>query len=155
MAFVTNPTMQESLAMQYTRRRNLNQGQMKLEVWQGGIDLFELSFRLAEPISNFKLKSQFADAAQSVPANVAEGYGGRTLPDYLQFLHTAKRSLAESLARAIGLCRVNLIPGTAFEDFDKLHYEAENKLLHPVGVLESKRGKDEWQTSLSVNPPIQ
>ena len=69
--------------MQYTKRMNLNRGYLKLEVWQRGIDLFELVFRLAETISDFKLKSQFADAAQSVSANIAEGYGRRTLPEYL------------------------------------------------------------------------
>lgn len=134
-----------------TPRRNLNRGYMKLEVWQRKIDLFELAFGLAEPISDFKLKSQFADAAQSVSANIAEGYGRRTLPEYLQFLYTANGSLAEALTLAIGLCRVNLIPSSAFEDFDKLHYEVENKLLHLITALESKRGTDEWQTSL---PPI-
>jgi len=76
--------------MEYTKRRNLNRAYMKLEVWQRGIDLFELAFRLAEPISDFKLKSQFTDAAQSVSANIAEGYSRRTRPEYLQFLYTAK-----------------------------------------------------------------
>jgi four helix bundle protein len=140
--------------MQYTKRRNLNRGYMKLEVWQRGIELFEMAFRLAEPISDFKLKSQFADAALSVSANVAEGYGRRTLPEYLQFLYTAKGSLAEVLIRAIGLCSVNLIPGAAFEDFDKLHYEVENKLLHLIAALEPKRGTDEWQTSVPTHPSI-
>ena len=66
--------------MEYTKRRNLNRGYMKLEVWQRGMDLFELAFRLAGHVSDFKLKSQFTNAAQSVSANVAEGYGRRTNP---------------------------------------------------------------------------
>ena len=72
--------------MEYTKRRNLNRGYMKLEVWQRGMDLFDLAFRLASPVSDFKLKSQFTDAAQSVSANVAEGYDRRTLPEYLQLI---------------------------------------------------------------------
>jgi 23S rRNA-intervening sequence protein len=72
--------------MEYTKRRNLNRGYMKLEVWQRGMDLFDLAFRLAGPVSDFKLKSQFTDAAQSVSANVAEGYDRRTLPEYLQLI---------------------------------------------------------------------
>ena len=72
--------------MEYTKRRNLNRGYMKLDVWQRGMDLFEMAFRLGAPVSDFKLKSQFTDAAQSVSANVAEGYGRRSLPEYLQFL---------------------------------------------------------------------
>jgi len=127
---------------------------MKLEVWQRGMELFELASRLAAPVSDFKLKSQFADAAQSVSANIAEGYGRRSLPEYLQFLYTAKGSLAEALTRAIGLGRVQLISAADLEKFDQLHYEVENKLLHLISALESKRGRDEWQTSLPTNPPI-
>jgi four helix bundle protein len=86
--------------MEYAKRRNLNRGYMKLEVWQYGMDLFEMTYRFAAAVSDFKLKSQFTDAAQSVSANVAEGYGRRSLPEYLQFLYTAKDSLAETLTRA-------------------------------------------------------
>ena len=40
--------------MEYTKRRNLNRGCMKVEVWQRGMDLFELAFGLAEPMTDFK-----------------------------------------------------------------------------------------------------
>jgi four helix bundle protein len=65
---------------------------MKLETWQRTMDLFEMAFRLASSVSDFKLKSQFTDATQSVSSNIAEGYGRRSLPEYLQFLYTAKGS---------------------------------------------------------------
>src|SRR5213080_4182558 len=93
--------------MGYTKRRNLNRGYMKLDVWQRGMDLFDLAFRLAAQVSDFKLKSQFMDAAQSISANVAEGYGRRSLAEYLNFLTIAKGSLAESFTRAAGLWRGN------------------------------------------------
>src|SRR4051812_40493260 len=105
--------------MEYTKRRNLNRGYMKLEVWQRGMDLFEMAFRLAGLVSDFKLKSQFPDAAQSVSANIAEGYGRRSLAEYLQFLYVAKGSLAEALTRACGLWRVSLISNVEIEEFDK------------------------------------
>src|SRR5208337_4376084 len=100
--------------MEYTKRRNLNRGYMKLEAWQRGMDLFVTAFRLCAAVSDFKLKSQFRDAAQSVSANIAEGYGRRSLPEYLQFLYTAKGSLAETLTRAIGLQNVGFISDDDF-----------------------------------------
>jgi four helix bundle protein len=147
--------------MEYTKRRNLNRGYMKLEAWQRGMDLFVMAFRLSKDVSDLKLKSQFRDAAQSVSANIAEGYGRRSLPEYLQYLYTAKGSLAETLTRAIGLQNVKIISNEDFEDLDKLHYEVENKLLRLIESLENKRGTNEWRDTLpptihqSTNPPIQ
>src|SRR5213594_1442744 len=68
------------LSMQYTKRRNLNRGCMKLEVWHRALDLFELAYRLAESVADFKLKSQFTDATQSISANMAEGYADEPSP---------------------------------------------------------------------------
>ena len=147
--------------MEYTKRRNLNRGYMKLETWQRGMDLFALVFRLSELLCDFKLKSQFRDAAQSVSANIAEGYGRRSLPEYLQFLYIAKGSLAETLTRAIGLQTVGIISAVEFAGFDQLHYEVENKLLGLIESLEQKRHTNNWRDTLpathpsSFNPPIQ
>lgn len=134
--------------MEYAKRRNLNRGYMKLEAWQRGMDLFSMAFKLSIKPSDLKLKSQFRDAAQSVSANIAEGYGRRSLPEYLQFLYTAKGSLAETLTRAIGLQSVTVISNEDFETFDSLHYEVENKLLRLIESLESKRETNDWSTTL-------
>ena len=134
---------------------------MKLEAWQRGMDLFVMAFRLSANVSDLKFKSQFRDAAQSVSANIAEGYGRRSLPEYLQYLYTAKGSLAETLTRAIGLQKVEIISNEDFEDLDKLHYEVENKLLRLIESLENKRDTNEWRDTLppiihqSTHPPIQ
>ena len=130
---------------------------MKLDAWQRGLDLFARAFQLSAVVSDFKLKSQFRDAAQSVSANIAEGYGRRSLPEYLQYLYIAKGSLAETLTRAIGLQTVKLISPADFEAFDQLHYEVENKLLKLIESLELKRQTNDWRDTLpsSKNPPIQ
>src|SRR6266481_2353658 len=112
---------------QFTNRQNLNRGYMKLETWQRGMDLFKLVFETTGRVSDFKLRSQVTDAAQSISANIAEGYGRRTLPEYLQFLYIAKGSLGECLTRTIGLAQVGLVSSDQFESIDVLHYEVENK----------------------------
>lgn len=139
--------------MEYTKRKNLNRAYMKLEAWQRGMDLFALTFQLSTPVLDFKLKSQFRDAAQSVSANIAEGYGRRSLPEYLQYLYIAKGSLAETLTRALGLQLVKIISAADFESFDQLHYEVENKLLRLIESLEQKRGTGEWRDSLPPTNP--
>ncbi|TSA41304.1 MAG: four helix bundle protein [Verrucomicrobiales bacterium] len=142
--------------MEYTKRRNLNRGYIKLEAWSRGMDLFALCYQLSDRVNDFKLKSQLRDAAQSVSANIAEGYGRRTLPEYLQFLYFAKGSLAETLTRGIGLQTVKVISQNEFEGLDTLHYEVENKLLRLIESLEAKRGTGEWRDTLPPkNPSIQ
>jgi len=147
--------------MEYTKRRNLNRGHMKLEVWQRGLDLFALAFPLSDCVSDFKLKSQFRDAAQSVSANIAEGYGRRSLMEYLQYRYIAKGSLAETVTRATGLQTVNIISEDDFDRFDQLHYEVENKLLRLIESLENKRQANDWHDTLppahssSSHPSIQ
>ena len=133
------------------KRQDLTRHYMRLETWQRGVDLFELVFKEAD----FTLRSQITDAAQSVAANIAEGYCRRTLPEYLQFLYTAKGSLGECLTRALGLLRVGLLTLQQFEKIDVLHYEVENKLLGLIRSLEAKRADHSWDDSLppAHHPP--
>ena len=55
-----------------TKRQNLNRCYMKRDVWQRGMDLFEIVFRATSGVSDFKLRSQINDASQSVSANIAD-----------------------------------------------------------------------------------
>jgi four helix bundle protein len=138
-----------------TKRQNLNRRYMKLEAWQRGMDLFEMTFKATTGVADFKLRSQVVDAAQSVSANISEGYCRRSLPEYLQFLYFAKGSLGETLTRIIGLQRVGLITAEQFGQIDVLHYEVENKLLGLIRSLESKRVDGSWDDALPAahHPP--
>lgn len=137
-----------SMNTEATKRRNLNRRYMKLEVWQRGMELFELVFKEAENVHDFKLRAQVTDAAQSISANIAEGYGRRTLPEYIQFLYFAKGSLGETLTRSIGLHKVGLLTPAQFESIDALHFEVENKLLGLIRSLEAKRSDETWDDAL-------
>jgi len=142
------------MSVKVTTRQNLNRRYMKLEAWRRGVDLFELVFKATGKVADFKLRSQVTDAAQSVSANIAEGYGRRTLPEYIQFLYFAKGSLGETLTRSIGLHSVGLLNAEQFETIDALHYEVENKLLGLIRSLESKRTDSSWDDALpAAHPP--
>ena len=134
--------------------RNKNRGYMKLVVWQKAMQLFELIWKtlFIETKVDFKLQSQLADAAQSVAANISEGYGRRSLNEYIQFLYYALGSTAETMTRAIGLKQTNQIPDERFHDFDLPHYEVENRLLSLIDKLEQKRDDEDWIARIAEDP---
>jgi four helix bundle protein len=137
-----------------TDLRNKNRGYMKLIVWQKAVGLFDLVWNIAfrEAKIDLKLRSQWVDAAQSVSANIAEGYGRRSVSEYIQFLYYALGSLAETMTRAIGLQRTNQISAARFHDFDLVHYEVENRLLRLLEKLEQKRDDADWIARIAEDP---
>ena len=137
-----------------TELRNMNRGYMKLIVWQKAIQLFELVWKIAfiEAKIDFKLRSQLADAAQSISANISEGYGRRSINEYVQFLYYALGSLAETMTRAIGLKQTEQISAARFHEFDLLHYEVENRLLRLIDKLEQKREHEDWSARIAEAP---
>jgi four helix bundle protein len=137
-----------------TKLRNKNRGYMNLIVWQRAMDLFHLAWQLTHSnvAIDFKLRSQLVNAAQSVSANIAEGYGRRSINEYLQFLHVGLGSLGETLTRAIGLSRTNQIAEEALKNFDELHYEVENRLSRLIEKLEQKRDDGDWIARIMEDP---
>ena len=97
-----------------TELRNKNRGYVNLIVWQKAMYLFELVWKetFEESKIDFKLRSQIADAAQSISASIAEGYGQRSINEYIQHLYTPLGSAAETLNRAIGLVFFGVVPGS-------------------------------------------
>lgn len=141
--------------MNYSNKRNKNRGYMKLEVWQKAMELFQLIWKTVyeDCQIDFKLRAQVADAAQSVSANIAEGYGRRSIKEYLQFLYIALASLAETLTRTIGLHMTKQIPDERFKQIDDLHFEVENRLLRLIESLEKKQDQGDWIDRIAEDEP--
>jgi four helix bundle protein len=127
---------------------------MNLIVWQKATELFELAWKTAyvEAKIDFKLRAQFADAAQSIAANISEGYGRRSVKEYIQFLYIALGSAGEALTRAIGLNQTEQLSAQRLREFDVLHYEVENRLLRLIEKLEQKRDDEDWIARISEDP---
>lgn len=133
--------------MEYTKRHNVNRGYMKLEVWNNAIELFELIHKMLSACQrlDYKLRAQILDSSQSISSNISEGYCRRSLNEYLQFLNVALGSSGETMTRMIGLCRTGYVALEQFEEFDKLHYQVENKLVALIKSLQLKRKTGEWE----------
>ena len=143
------------MAMSYkTELRNKNRGYMNLIVWRKAMDLCGLAWEIAykEAQLDFKLRSQFVDAVQSISSNISEGYGRRSVNEYIQYLYIALGSSAESLTRAFGLNEVEKLSDSRIRDFDLLHYEVENRMLKLIEKLEQKRDDGDWIARISEDP---
>jgi four helix bundle protein len=119
---------------------------MKLEVWNEAMAIFQWVFRTTENVRgiDFKLRSQIINAAQSISANIAEGYCRRSINEYLQFLNIALGSSGELMTRMIGLLNIGVLQEAAHEKFDTLHFSMENKLIALIRSLQHKRKTGEW-----------
>ena len=135
---------------EYTKRRNLNRGYMKLDVWNNGIGIFQFCFNLLNRIPNldYKLRSQILDAAQSISSNIAEGYCRRSITEYLHFLNISLGSTGELLTKIIGLKEINLLNDKQFDEFDQKHFEVENKLLALIKSLQAKQKDGSWDNKI-------
>lgn len=98
-----------------------------LVVWQRSMTLAKLIYQLTSEFpkdERFGLTSQMRRAAVSVASNIAEGHARATRGEFIQFLGTARGSLAELQTQA-ALARV-LCFG------DSIRYAAVDEHLHEV-----------------------
>ncbi|MBE9110111.1 four helix bundle protein [Nodosilinea sp. LEGE 07298] len=87
------------------------QNYRELRVWNEGITLVEMCYRLTKAFPKeeiYGMTSQIRRAAVSVPANIAEGYGRENRGEYIQFLKIAQGSLKELETHLIISERVQL-----------------------------------------------
>ena len=69
-----------------------------LVVWARAMDIVEMCYKLSKQIPQseiYGLTIQIRRAAVSIPANIAEGHGRKTLGEYIQHLSVANGSLKE------------------------------------------------------------
>ena len=135
---------------EYTKRRNINRGYMKLEVWQEAMELFRMANEILKKSADieFKLRGQILDATQSVASNISEGYCRRSINEYLYYLNVSLGSLGESLTRMIGLKITGKVVDNDFEQFDALHYSIENKMLALIKSLQFKKKDNTWNEEI-------
>jgi four helix bundle protein len=88
------------------------QSYQELDVWQRGMKLAELAYRLTKRFPReelFGMTSQIRRAASSIPANIAEGWGRQGTREFQQYLRISQGSLRELethllLSQRVSLC---------------------------------------------------
>jgi four helix bundle protein len=84
-----------------------------LEVWKKAMALAELIYKVSAAFpreERFGLKSQIRRATVSIPSNIAEGQCRNTTGEFIQFLGTARGSLAEVMTQAELAGRLGFLP---------------------------------------------
>ncbi|MER8425620.1 four helix bundle protein [Mesorhizobium sp. M1403] len=102
-----------------------------LIVWQQAMDLTVAISQVTRTWPKdelYGLTGQVRRAATSVPANIAEGYGGESRASYQQFLRIAQGSLKELETHLLIAQRVGITSREAVESLMP-HSESVGKLL--------------------------
>jgi four helix bundle protein len=71
----------------------------ELKVWQEAHKLVIKIYKITDSFpreERYRLTSQLCRSAASIPANIADGQARQTTKEYLQFLYTARGSIAET-----------------------------------------------------------
>ncbi len=112
------------------------------------LDVFKLSMDLADTIYSMSLNWQKIDintigyqiirSADSIAANIAEGYGRYYFKDNIRFCYYARGSLLETKTWLMKLNRRNIIDSDNFQRLNKSTEEIHVKLNSYIRYLKSR-----------------
>jgi four helix bundle protein len=132
-----------------TSRKNINRGYMQLRAWQDAVEYYRLTCCAFRPFP-YELKrvaSQQIASVDSIHRNIAEGYGRRSLKEYLQFLSIAMASMAESVS-GLHVYHASLqIDDATFDALDSLAFKIENGMKKLIESLQQKQQDGGWEDS--------
>jgi len=120
------------------------QGYRKLVVWRVLNELADLVHAATAhfPPAERKLVEQMNSAATSVVANIAEGYGRRSLNVYLHFLAISRGSLAELGEHVWRAKQRRLIGEAEYRALDSAQGRGSYLLDRLITTLEAKRQQE-------------
>ena len=119
-----------------------------LEVWKKARDFALRVYREVLPLlpleKKWNLNQQLRRSSNSIPANVAEGYGRFYCQENIRFCYNARGSLEETLSHLVMCYELKYIPQTLLESW-KEDGEGLTQLINGyVGYLKrSKQGQKE------------
>jgi len=120
------------------------QGLETLEVWQRAIeyavDVYEQVLPLFPPEEKWALSSQLRRAVQSIPANIAEGYGRYNYQETIHFCYIARGSMAETKSHLVLAHRFGYLDDPIHQDFQNRLTEIGKMLNGYISHLRKQKG---------------
>ncbi len=126
-----------------------------LQIWQRSLDFATEICREITPAfpkeEKWALTSQTRRSAQSVPANIAEGYGRFYYQENVRFCYIARGSLEETFSHLTLTKRLGYLPAPIYNKINTDIQELRRMLNGYIAFLKcSKRGANEPGANHSV-----
>ncbi len=123
-------------------------GLEKLDIWRKARDFALMVYREIMPSlpqeEKWGLNQQIRRAAQSVPADIAEGYGRYYYQENIGFCYIARGSLEETISHLSLAHELEYIPDILFKDLVKQSDELTRLINGNVAYLKrTKQGGDD------------
>lgn len=110
-----------------------NQGLESLEIWQKSldyaVDVCQSVIPLFPPEEKWALSSQLRRSVQSIPANIAEGYGRYNYQESIHYCYIARGSMAETKTHLVMAYRLGYIDEAQSQNYHNRLVEL-GKMLH-------------------------
>jgi four helix bundle protein len=126
-----------------------------LQVWRKSMDFALRIYKEVLPLlpkeENWALANQMRRAAQSIPANIAEGYGRYYFQETIRFCYITRGSLEETYSYLVFTREVGYLPEPEFTALVKEVGDIRRILNGYIAFLkQSKRGEHEPGNHYSV-----
>lgn len=127
-------------------------GYRNLIVWQKAGELAHLVHEATRSLGPgyYRLKSQTLDAAESVPANIAEGYCSGSIGNYVRYCEIARGSHGELGTHLHSCERWGLIDSAHLPAIIALYSDVRFLLDRLLSALREKQAEKSWDSSYSV-----
>jgi four helix bundle protein len=126
-----------------------------LLVWQKAtalvVAIYQEVLPVLPPEEKWNLANQIRRSSQSIPANIAEGYGRYYFQETVRFCYIARGSLDETLSHLLLANRLGFLPDEIFQPLKSDLHEVARLLNGYIAFIKrSKRGEREPGSAAAI-----
>ena len=130
-----------------------------LEVWKKAKEFALRVYREVLPLlpseEKWNINQQLRRSANSIPANIAEGYGRFYYQEIIRFCYIARGSLEETLSHLVMSVELNYTPKALFDSLEQDGEKLTQLINGYIGYLKrSKQGQNEPGANYAVRDGV-